>query len=173
MDTLQQSEWILEFLDDGQSFISSEPQVVEGMEVGAGLSLVSDSYELKVAVPVFGCTVEHDGELSARDRLEHQLAYQRWQASGRAERDRIIFGFSAGQLQFDSSDKDVVLRLTGSEGAVTLRRAADRREEPEERPHTGKRRLSPLALVIRRGQDSFECAETTSLSYIASRIDQG
>lgn len=173
MDTLQRSWWMLEFLDEGQSFISSEPQVVEGTEVGAGLSLVSNPYELTVAIPVFGCSVEPGGKLSARDRLEQQIAYQRWQASGRTERNRIIFDFSSGQLQFDASGKDIVFHLTSGEGAVTLRRAEGSREESEARSRTGKRTLSNLSLEIRRGQDSFECIERMSLSFIASPIDKG
>ena len=172
VDAVQGSGWLLEFLEERQSVLWSDPQVVEGSGAGTVVSLVSNSFDLTVAVPLFGCTVEPSGE-SALDRLEHLLAYQRWQESGRPERGLILFDYSGADLRLDSAQGGVFLQLESGEGTVTLRPEEIHHGETEGSPLTGKQSLTDLILEVRRGQDTFRCLEPMSMSFAISPLDEG
>ncbi len=163
---LRGPELMLDFLEDRRSVLRSEPQRVGGTGSVTGVALASRSYDLTVALPLFGCTIRVEDGVSAAQRVELALAHRRWLQSGRTEGQLVLFDFTAADLRLDATSGDVVLDLEGDEGDVTMRgTAGSALSFRADGPATIVGDVSDATLEVMRDEDTFSCIEPMDFSF--------
>lgn len=137
--------------------------MVQGTGSVAGVAVSSSSYDLTLALPVFGCSVQPSE--GAAEQYQQMLAYQRWLQSGKVAKDQVLFDFTAAELRLETASGEVVLEIESAEGGVTLRGTAENAASlMAEGPSTIVGNLSDLTLEVTRDQDTFSCIEPVDVS---------
>lgn len=168
---LRGSELLLDFVENGRSVLWSEPQSAQGMGSATRVSLSSGAYDLTVALPAFGCTVDM-GDVSAAEQYELAVAHQRWLQSGRTVQGLVLFDFTAAELRLDATGGTVTLDLESAEGGVTVRGTADGAVNLRAGgPATVVGDVSAATLAITRGDDTFGCEEPMDFSFTVAGTD--
>jgi hypothetical protein len=146
--------------------LSAAPQPVIGAGSAAAVAVSSSAYNLTLALPLFGCTVRVDDNLSAAERFQLALAHQQWLQTGRTVRNLVQFDLTGGALRLDVASGAAVLDLKSGDGGITMRgTAANAIAARAASPTAVVVTVSDASLEVTRGPNTFRCVERFGFSF--------
>jgi hypothetical protein len=151
---------ILEFPERTTSVLQSTPQGVQGSVSGTSITLVSDSYDLALALPTFGCSVApSESEAYRRVILD----------TGEVVGDRTSLLLPGGALRVDATSDGFSFEVESPRGSVSMRASGPDDVQVRYTGPAGVRGdVTDVTVDVTLGLDSFTCLEPLELSFSVS-----
>jgi hypothetical protein len=151
---------ILEFPERTTSVLQSTPQGVQGSVSGTSITLVSDSYDLALALPTFGCSVA-PSEYEAYRRVILD--------TGEVVGDRTSLLLPGGALRVDATSDGFSFEVESPRGSVSMRASGPDDVQVRYTGPAGVRGdVTDVTVDVTLGLDSFTCLEPLELSFSVS-----